>query len=114
MNNHQEIIQWAIKNNISEELLPRNEEELSNLTILDLYRLGLTELPQSIGKLSQLKELNLNDNKLTTLPESIKNLKQLKEISLSDNEFTDLTDIIEILPIGLKQIFKNYICLPII
>jgi len=59
---------------------------------LDLSRLDLTEIPESIGKLQQLQSLNLSFNELRTLPESIGQLQQLQSLDLSFNGLTALPE----------------------
>ena len=44
--------------------LPRNKDDLLNLTELDLYSAQLTELPKEIGNLINLTKLNFYNNKL--------------------------------------------------
>lgn len=57
---------------------------------LNLSKLGLTELPESITQLSELTILYLHDNQLTTLPEFISKLSQLVVLYLEDNQLTTL------------------------
>jgi len=56
-----------------------------NITVLNLSRKNLTNLPSSIGKLKKLTYLDLEDNRLNSLPESIFKLKKLEELKLSQN-----------------------------
>lgn len=42
---------------------------------LDLSRLDLTEIPESIGQLQLLEILDISHNRLTTLPETIGQLQ---------------------------------------
>jgi Leucine-rich repeat (LRR) protein len=62
----------------------------SGATELDLSRMALTELPDSLGQLTQLTELNLFSNQLTSLPDSLGQLTQLTSLNLSNNQLTTL------------------------
>jgi internalin A len=77
---------------------------------LDLSRLALTSLPESLGRLTGLQSLDLSRNRLTSLPESLRrltsfmlsseltslppdwlgNLTGLQSLNLSDNRLTSL------------------------
>ena len=59
---------------------------------LNLSKMKLTELPESIGQLTQLQSLDLSDNQLTALPESLGQLTQLQYLNLSDNQLTALPE----------------------
>jgi Leucine-rich repeat (LRR) protein len=58
--------------------------------ILDLSKLGLTEIPQEVFKLTGLVELNLSNNRLSELPVEVFGLDKLKELDISNNLFTNL------------------------
>ena len=74
----------------------RNAEEKiadalrAGATELNLGRMQLTALPESLGQLTQLQTLNLNNNQLTTLPEWLGQLTQLQTLILSNNQLTAL------------------------
>jgi Leucine-rich repeat (LRR) protein/GTPase SAR1 family protein len=55
---------------------------------LDLGRMVLTQVPESLGQLVQLRSLILRGNLLKTLPESIEQLVLLENLNLSGNNLT--------------------------
>jgi internalin A len=73
------------------------EARRSRAKELDLNRMGLTELPESLGQLMQLQSLNLSGNHLTALPEWLGELAQLESLNLSHNRLT-------VLPEGLSRL----------
>lgn len=80
------IFIWADNNNISNEIIPRNKNDLLNLTNLDLSNLELTELPSEFSMLKYLRSLNLNNNDLKFLPtDLIKNI----DINTNDRNYFD-------------------------
>jgi nucleoside phosphorylase/GTPase SAR1 family protein len=74
--------------------LPDSISRLSNLKTLSLHNNQLTELPDSIGDLSNLRSLHLSVNQLTKLPDSIGQLSNLRELYLVENQLTELPDSI--------------------
>jgi hypothetical protein len=80
--------------------LPESIGSLRQLQSLDLSRNNLTEIPESIGSLRQLQSLDLSRNNLTEIPESIGSLKQLQSLYLSDNKLTEIPELIG----SLKQL----------
>lgn len=75
------IFIWADNNNISNEKIPRNKNDLLNLTNLDLSNLELTELPSEFSMLKYLRSLNLNNNDLRFLPTDL-----IKNIDINTND----------------------------
>lgn len=65
---------------------------VNQTTELDLFGLGLTELPSTLSELRQLKTLDISGNRLATLPESIGALTQLQNLDVSGNGLTGLPD----------------------
>ncbi|KAK6127198.1 hypothetical protein DH2020_039059 [Rehmannia glutinosa] len=64
------------------EVDPQLFLNLQFLRVLDLSRLGLTELPSSIDKLKYLRYLNLSENPILSLPESMCKLVALQTLKL--------------------------------
>ncbi len=83
-----ELWAWADKFDISEEKLPRNQDDLFATTDLDISCKGLIELPDSIGQLSNLESLNISGNQLTTLPECIVRLEKLVCLIIDEGSST--------------------------
>lgn len=69
-------------------------EGLSNVTVLDVSRNQLTDLPEGLfAGLSSLETLRLSQNRLTDLPEGIfAGLSSLETLALSYNRLTDLSN----------------------
>lgn len=70
------------------------EARRTGATKLDLSRMKLTDLPESLGQLSQLQELNLANNQLTALPEWLAQLMQLQTLDLSHNQLATLPELL--------------------
>ena len=66
------------------------ETRLSGAVGLDLSKLGLTALPESLGQLTQLQVLALDSNQLTALPECLGQLTQLRTLYLDRNRLAAL------------------------
>ena len=75
------IFIWADNNNMSKEKIPRNRNDLLNLTNLDLSNLELTERPSEFSMLKHLRSLNLNNNDLRFLPTDL-----IKNIDINTND----------------------------
>jgi len=71
---------------------------------LDLSRLGLTALPESVAGLTTLVELDLTENRLTALPDWLGNLRRLDRLSLSRNQLAALPDSLGNLT-ALRQLY---------
>lgn len=67
--------------------LPRNKEQLLNITELFLINYDLKTLPREIGKLTKLKKLSLAGNKLRKLPAEIGDLKELTKLEINQNRY---------------------------
>ena len=65
--------------------LPDSLGSLTNLTVLNLDRNQLASLPNSLGELTDLSTLWLRGNKLCSLPDSLGNLSNLTDLNLDDN-----------------------------
>ncbi len=70
--------------------LPKEIENLVNLTKLEVYSCSLLELSKEIKNLINLETLDIRRNKISILPKEIGNLRKLKELYLSQNEIGTL------------------------
>lgn len=68
---------------------------LSNLSILNLGKSGLTTLPKAICQLLKLTELYLHQNRIVSLPPDIGNLTNLITLDLASNELAELPEDIQ-------------------
>ncbi len=68
------------------------EAQRAGEILLDLSRMKLTELPESLDQLKQLQKLYLDHNRLTVLAESLGQLTQLRSLDLSNNQLTSLPE----------------------
>jgi GTPase SAR1 family protein len=59
---------------------------------IDLSKLGLTEIPETLYTLINLKSINLSENKLTTLPSEFSNLTHLIELKIYSNDLAELPE----------------------
>jgi internalin A len=66
----------------------------SGAEALDLSRIEITNLPESIGESPQLRQLDLSGNQLSSLPESIGRLAHLQQLDLSGNQLIALPESI--------------------
>jgi hypothetical protein len=86
------------------------EARRSGAKSLDLFRLGLTEVPESLGRLAGLTNLNLSQNQLSSFPESIRDLKELAIIYLWENELSEVPEwISELKSLLILSIHANKI-----
>lgn len=61
---------------------------------LDLSRLALAAVPDTIGQLTRLTVLWLFGNQLSAVPDSIGQLTSLTDLDLRDNQLTAVPDLI--------------------
>ena len=88
-------------------LLTENEQRtLLEQKRLDVSRMLLTKLPESMSSLANLTELNLSNNQLTSLPEWIGNLTSLTRLYLQGNQLTSLPESMGKLT-GLTELYLS-------
>ena len=75
---------------IAEERIEAARE--SKATSLNLFGLGLTELPPSLWQLTGLKTLRVDCNQLTELPDALGSLTQLERLEADDNQLAVLPE----------------------
>lgn len=72
--------------------LPDSIQDLENLQSLDISDNRLTALPNWLGQLKSLKTLNFSNNRLLKIPKSLSKLSSLQDLNLSNNQFSILPD----------------------
>jgi len=76
-----------------QEAVRRIEEaKSSNASTLNLSRLKLTAIPDSLTRLANLQQLTLGENQITAIPESLAQLANLRELNLFRNQITTIPD----------------------
>jgi len=70
--------------------LPKEINNLKQLTVLDISNNILTSMHAKIFDLKKLEVLILNNNKIKSIPSQIKNLKSLRILGLANNKLTTL------------------------
>jgi len=74
------------------------EARRTNATSLELFNLGLTEVPSTLFELRQLTELQLASNPLGEVPDALCELKQLTSLSLEATNLTEWPKVLGKLP----------------
>lgn len=87
-NRHLESL-W-LGNNDLKEFNVKTITRLRRLNDLNLYNVGLTQLPKAIGRLKHVKVLDLYYNNLLTLPRQIGRMKRLEQLAIAHNKVSDL------------------------
>src|SRR5258708_5565059 len=64
----------------------------SGTASLDLSKLGLSTIPDSLAKLSNLYVLSLSGNPISTIPDSLAQLSNLQHVYLSDTQIDTIPD----------------------
>ncbi|MDD5215275.1 MAG: hypothetical protein PHQ03_07040 [Methylococcales bacterium] len=105
-----ELFAWANKNNIEQELFPRDKQKLLKITKLELNSKNLSDLPEAIGNLTNLTSLSLRYNQLVEIPESIGELSNMERLYLSGNQLLKLPESISKLnKLEKITVDKNYL-----
>ncbi len=72
--------------------LPESISRLEHLQVLIIRTNKLSSLPRSLGELKELRRLEAETNQLSTLPESIGNLANLEFVTFYDNQLSSLPE----------------------
>jgi len=67
----------------------------SNTTSLNLIRLNLTTIPESVAQLVNLRKLDMRINKITIIPDWLAQLSDLEELNVYGNHITAIPDSLE-------------------
>ena len=105
MSNWTDMEVYRLLRDIDRGHQPTEEEQemLSNLQSLSLWRKQITFLPQSVGMLSNLRSLELGHTRITILPHTVGKLSKLQELGLSFTLITYLPGTVTQLR-NLKQL----------
>jgi len=83
--------EWAHKNNISGNDLPKNKRDLQLLTELNFWYSGISNLPSELFNLKNLTEFGVFRNlELKKIPKEIKKLSNLKKLSFMNCSLTTI------------------------
>lgn len=80
--------------------------QLKYLTIIDLRRNQLTELPLELFECTTLVKMDISENKITILPPELGMLKRLRVLYANNNQLTELTPEIGALR-ELSELYLN-------
>lgn len=87
--NHRLESLWLGNNDLG-ELNMTALRHLRRLNDLNLYNVGLTQLPKTFGRLKHIKVLDLYYNKLTVLPRQVSRMKRLEQLAIAYNKLDQL------------------------
>lgn len=105
----EKLWEWADKNEIHENILPRDRKKIKSLESLRLMYSKVTELPPEIGNFSNLVELDIRNLKLAKLPSKITKLQNLKKLKLWNIMFPEFPmEIFQLLRLEELDIGANY------
>src|SRR5579859_1433277 len=76
------------QNGLQKALNRIEEAKRSNATELDLSKLNLIAIPDSLSQLTNLQYLNLDNNQITAIPDSLAQLTNLQRLDLGYNQIT--------------------------
>ncbi len=99
----EKLYKWADENDISSDIIPREQNKLLQLKEINLNNKYLEDVPDELTYLTSLTFLELSNNNLTQLPTEIGSLERLNFLSISMNNITELPESI----IKLKKL-KNF------
>ena len=87
--------------------LPESLLQLQNVRFLNLFYNQFIQLPAIVCQLLPLKKLWVHHNQLTSIPENLGNLYQLEELVLSFNQLKTLPDSIGLLS-NLRVLYLHH------
>jgi Leucine-rich repeat (LRR) protein len=89
------------------ELKQLSEEEIKNITEIDLINCWIRIIPECLGDMINLQKLDIWSNKITTIPKYFGNLIILQELNFSYNEITTIPECFGSL-INLRELNLSY------
>ncbi|MHA1522307.1 MAG: leucine-rich repeat domain-containing protein [Promethearchaeota archaeon] len=79
------------------ELLDKHQDQVR---VIELSRIGLSEIPESIGEFQNLESFTMIDaHDVTTIPASFKKLTKLKRLLISESQIIHIPDFLWQLPL---------------
>jgi Leucine-rich repeat (LRR) protein len=76
------------------ELKQLTDEEIKQITTLDLSNNNITKIPECIEQLANLQSLNLSNNNLSNIPKCIGQLTNLRTLFLKWNKITTISEYV--------------------
>lgn len=108
---HDGMPQVTARPAIPSGLMTRSVDEIrrnpESVTVLDLSRQRLTELPSEVLQCVNLQTLVLASNDLRALPAELSSLRQLRSINLSGNKFESFPSVLLSMPWVEVVILRN-------
>lgn len=114
----QRLWEWADENNVSQNIIPRVENDLINLEEINLssdlsystcevslglagnfkneytYRTKIQSIPKELFNLKKIKKFDCSNNNLISIPKEISKFQNLISLNISHNNINELPDSI--------------------